>query len=74
VKDDALIAKKIGHGGVYGLIGAGDLKSNFSEHSRNGTHSGPSNAEEVEVFKMSTIEHGIPLRMAQRKDGVERKP
>jgi len=26
------------------------------------------------VFKMSTIEQGIPLRMAQRKDGVERKP
>jgi len=26
------------------------------------------------VFKMGTIEHGIPLRMAQRKDGVERKP
>ena len=74
MKGDALIAQEIGHGGVDGLVGAGDLKADFAEHGRDRAHARAGNAEEVKVFQVGAIEHGISNRMEERMEGVERKP
>ena len=74
MKGDALIAQEIGHGGVDGLVGASDLKADFAEHGRDRAHARASDAEEVKVFQVGAIEHGISNRMEERMWGVERKP
>ena len=50
VKDDPLVTEKVGHGGVDGLVGSGDLQPQGFEHRGDGAHTRSCDTEEVEVF------------------------
>ena len=74
MKENAAFAEEIRHGGIDGLIGSGDLQPDLPEHGRDSAHAGSGDPEEVEVFKMSAIQHGTPLRMEDGGSGVEQNP
>ncbi len=74
VEDDAAFAQEVGHGGVNGLVGAGDLQAEFPEHGGHRAHAGTGDAEEVEVLKFGAVEHGQSLGWRRRADQSSGKP
>jgi hypothetical protein len=73
MKDDSLITKEVGHWGIHSLVRACDLEPQLFKHGSDGAHARSCNAEEVKVFKVSTIQHRYHYSDGAEKVGSREK-